>query len=82
MPDATARSREKLVTRVEVVITNRGTLSSTAYVREGVESWHNGEWTVTQSSHAHQKLGDRIMEFKLNVPAKDSVKLEYTVEIR
>ena len=74
--------RTKLTTRVEVVISNRGDVPSTAFVREGVEEWGNRNWTVPQSSHAHQKLGDRMLEFKLPVPAKGSVTLEYTIEIR
>ncbi|MGD0200652.1 MAG: hypothetical protein ABSD27_07885 [Bryobacteraceae bacterium] len=83
-PDPTPRDprHEKLVTRVEVVITNRGATALTAFVREGVEAWGNGEWSVTQSSHPHQRLGERMLEFKLPVPAKGDVKLEYTVEIR
>ena len=74
--------RTKLVTRVEVVISNRGDIPSTAFVREAVEEWGNRNWTVTQSSHPNQKLGDRMLEFKLSAPAKGSVTLEYTIEIR
>ena len=83
-PDPVTRNphHNKLVTRVEVVITNRGATPSIAFVREGVEAWGNGDWTVTQSTHPQQKLGDRMMEFKLPAPAKGSAKLEYTVEIR
>jgi hypothetical protein len=73
---------EKLVTRVEVVISNRGATPSTAFVREGVEEYGNRDWTVTQSSHPQKKLGARMIEFKLLVPAKGNVKLEYTIEIR
>jgi hypothetical protein len=80
--DSTARSHNKLVTRIEVTISNRGSDPATAFVREGTETWGGGEWTVTESTHPHQKLGDHMMEFKIAVPAKSSVKLEYTVEIR
>ncbi|HUJ73480.1 MAG TPA: hypothetical protein VL359_01425, partial [bacterium] len=72
----------KLVTRVEVVITNRGTAPATAFVREGVEAWGNGAWTVTQNSHPFQKLGDHMIEFKVSVPEHGNVKVEYTVEVR
>jgi hypothetical protein len=72
----------KLVTRVEVVISNRGSDSAKAFVREGVENWGYGEWTVVESSQAQHKLGDRMMEFPVQVPAKGSVKVEYTVEVR
>ncbi len=82
-PDPTARypHRRKLTTRVEVEISNRGADPAVAFVREGIEEWGNHDWTITQSSHPQQKLGDRMMEFKLDVPAKGSVKVEYTVEI-
>ncbi len=82
-PDPLPRNarHNKLVTRVEVVISNRGAVPSTAFVREGVEEFGNRDWTVTQSSHPHQKLGDRMLEFKLPVPPKGDVKLEYTIEI-
>jgi|SRR5271157_238746 len=82
VPDASARNQRKLVTSVEVVISNRGPVASTAFIREGVENWGSGEWTVTQSSHPQQKLGDHEMEFKVSVPPAGSVKVEYTVETR
>jgi hypothetical protein len=82
VPDAAARNHMKLVTRVEVVIGNRGSDAATAFVREGVENWGYGEWTVVESSHSQHKLGDRMMEFPVQVPAKGSVKVEYTVEVR
>jgi hypothetical protein len=82
VPDASARNLRKLVTSVEVVISNRGAVASTAFVREGVENWGSGEWTVTQSSGPQRKLGDHEMEFKVSVPPAGSVKVEYTVETR
>jgi hypothetical protein len=81
-PDSTARNHQKLVTQVEVVIGNRSTDAATAFVREGVENWGYGEWTVTESSHPHQKLGARMMEFRVQIPAKGIVKVAYTVEVR
>jgi len=81
-PDPTARNQRKLVTKVEVIISNRGFVASTAFVREGVENWGAGQWTVTQSSHPQRKLGDHEMEFRLSVPPAGSVTVEYTVETR
>lgn len=81
VPDPTAFNRAKLVTQVEVTILNRGDNPATAFVREAVEGYGR-EWTVTESTHSHQRLGDRMMEFTLAVPAKASVKLNYTVESR
>lgn len=82
VPDPAARNHMKLVTKVEVVIGNRGSDAAKAFVREGVENWGYGEWTVTESSHPQNKLGDRMMEFPVQAPAKGSVKVEYTVEVR
>jgi hypothetical protein len=81
VPDPSAFNRTKLVTQVEIRITNRGPSPATAFVREGVEGYGR-EWTVTESTHPHQKLGDRMMEFRLQVPANASVSLVYTVESR
>jgi hypothetical protein len=72
----------KLVTRVDVVIENRGAQAETAFVREGVEHFGKGDWTVTQSSHTSRKLGDRSMEFKVAVAAKAQTRVTYTVESR
>ena len=82
VPDPAARNHMKLVTQVEVVISNRSGDAATAFVREGVENWGYGEWTVTESSHAQRKLGDRTMEFQVQVPPNGSVKTAYTVEVR
>lgn len=65
-----------------MVISNRGAVASTALIREGAESWGRGEWTVTQSSHRHQMLGDHMIQFKISVAPHDSVKVEYTLEGR
>jgi hypothetical protein len=71
-----------LITQVEVAISNRSSDAATAFVREGVENWGYGEWTVTETSHPQKKLGERMMEFRVAVPAKGSVKVAYTVEVR
>jgi len=81
VPDSSAFNREKLITQVEIVITNRGHSPATAFVREAVEGYGH-EWTVTESTHPHKRLGDLMMEFRLSVPANASVSLAYTVESR
>ena len=80
--DPTAPGRRKLITRVEVVIANRGAEASSAFVREGVETWGSSDWTVTESTHKEQRMGDHSVEFKLPVPGRSSARLDYTVEIR
>jgi len=81
VPDPAAPNRNKLVTQVETVIANRGGRTVTAFVRDGIESYGR-DWTVTESTHSHQKIGDRMLEFRLPVPANSSVSLVYTVESR
>jgi hypothetical protein len=80
--DPDARNRRKLITQVEVVLTNRSAEEVPAFVREGVEHYRSGQWTVTESSHRHQRLAEDLMEFRVSVPAKGSVKVTYTVETR
>jgi hypothetical protein len=75
-------SGRKLLTRIEVVITNRGAVDTTAFVREGIEQWRNGVWTVTESSHEHDRLGDQMIQFLLPVPGNSSTTLSYVAEAR
>src|SRR2546423_11129083 len=39
-------TRTKLITTVEVVITNRGRLAAEAYIREGIEGFADNQWTI------------------------------------
>jgi hypothetical protein len=80
--DPSTPRRERLTTTVAVTISNRGAAGSPVFVREEIEKYGAGDWNVTQSSHNHQKLGGRMLEFRLEVPGKSEVKIEYTVEIR
>jgi hypothetical protein len=73
-------NRSKLVTQIEVVISNRGAQATTAFVREAIESYGSNSWTMTETTHGGRKLGDRMMEFRLPVPSNDRVRLVYTVE--
>ncbi|HYL73516.1 MAG TPA: hypothetical protein VEU96_04890, partial [Bryobacteraceae bacterium] len=68
IPDPSAFNGTKLVTQVEIIITNRTPSPATAFVRERVEGYGH-EWSITESTHPHQRLGDRMMEFRLSVPA-------------
>jgi hypothetical protein len=79
VPDSSAVNRSKLVTEVEVVITNHGTRPAAVFVREGVE---RGDFTVTESTHPHRKLGGGMLEFRPTVAARGSLRIQYTVECR
>ena len=80
-PDPSTTLGRKLTTRIEVVITNHGSDPAIAFVRDGVENWGRGDWSVTESSHKAERLRDRLLEFRLSVPPKGSVTLDYTVEV-
>ncbi len=75
-------SREKLVTRVEVVLTNRGALAAEAIVREGIEAYGDNQWSVTASSGESDRLGSNTLQFRLEVPAKSTMAVSYTVETK
>jgi hypothetical protein len=79
--DASAINRTKLVTQVEIVVVNGGPKPAPAFIREAIEGYGR-EWSVTESTHPHQKLGDRMIEFQFSVPANASISLVYTVESR
>lgn len=71
---------ERLITRVEVVITNRGAREKEAFVRERVEPYDDNVWRVVESSAPSEKLGANLIQFRLKVPAGGAVTLTYTVE--
>ena len=75
-------TREKLVTRVEVVLANRGGLPVEAYVREGIESHAENQWTISASSSPSEQLGANTAQFKVQVPAGGKTTVSYTVETR
>jgi hypothetical protein len=71
---------EKLVTRVEVVITNRGAREAEAFVRERIEPYDDNQWRILESSLPHEQLGANLVQFRLRVPAGGAQTLTYTVE--
>ena len=75
-------SREKLVTIVEVVLTNRGTVAAEAFVREGIENYGDNKWEVMTASHQHERLAANTIQFKVSVPAGGKTTVSYTVEAR
>ncbi|HEX8336418.1 MAG TPA: hypothetical protein VF621_06785, partial [Pyrinomonadaceae bacterium] len=50
-------TRYKIITRVEVVLTNRGGLDAEAFVREGVEPHGDNRWEVLEPSAPAERLG-------------------------
>jgi hypothetical protein len=75
-------TREKLVTKVEVVISNRGSRAAEAFVREGVEPFGENQWTILESSHPTEKLAADNFQAKVQVPAGGKATVTYTVETK
>ncbi|HEY9285987.1 MAG TPA: hypothetical protein VIP46_21230 [Pyrinomonadaceae bacterium] len=77
---ADGRTDEKLLTRVEIVLTNRGARATEAFVRERVEPYDGNQWRVLESSAPAEPLGANLVQFRLRVPAGGTQTLTYTVE--
>jgi hypothetical protein len=73
-------NRDKLVTRVEVVLTNRGALAAEAFVREGIERYDDNQWKIVESTTPSETLGANTVQFKVEVPAGGKATIVYTVE--
>jgi len=79
--DKNNESRDKLVTNIEVVISNRGALAAEAFVRESIERYDDNQWKITESSPVDgERLGANTVQFKVNVPAGGKTTIVYTVE--
>ncbi len=78
----TGETRTKLITSIEVIITNRGTLPAEAYIREGIEPFADNQWTILTSSPQGERLGASAMQFKVQVPAGGKTTVTYTVETK
>jgi len=74
------KNRDKLVTRVEVVLANRGSQPAEAFVREDIERYEDNQWKIVESSIPSEGLGANTMQFKASVPAGGKTTILYTVE--
>jgi hypothetical protein len=76
-------TRYRLVTRIEVVLINRGPRAAEAFVREGIEQFADNQWKVLESSPAqHERLGANSLQFRVTVPPGGQTTVTYTVETR
>jgi hypothetical protein len=78
--DKNDNSHEKLVTKVEVELKNRGTQPAEAFVREGIERHRDNQWKVVESTTPSERLGANTVQFKVQVPAGGKTTIVYTVE--
>ena len=78
--DKNDNSHDKLVTKVEVILTNRGTQAAEAFVREGIERYDDNEWKIVESTNPSERLGANTVQFKVSVPAGGKTTIVYTVE--
>jgi hypothetical protein len=75
-------SRYKLITRIEVVLTNRGARDSEVFVREAIEPFAENQWTILESSHTTERLAANSIQLKTQVPAGGKTTVTYTVETK
>jgi hypothetical protein len=75
-------TREKLITRIEVVISNRCPRAAEAFVREGIEPFADNQWTILESSLPTEKLAADNLQMKVQVPAGGKTVVTYTVETK
>ena len=73
-------TQDKLVTKIEIELRNRGSQPAEAFVREGIERNDNNEWKVVESTTPHERLGANTVQFKVMVPAGGKTTIIYTVE--
>ena len=78
--DKDNNSHDKLVTRVEVVLSNRGPLAAEAFVRETIERYDDNQWKMIESTTPGDTLGANTIQFKVNVPAGGKTTITYLVE--
>jgi hypothetical protein len=78
--DKNDNGHDKLVTKIEVVLTNRGTQAAEAFVREGIERYDDNEWKIVESTNPSERLGANTVQFKVSVPAGGKTTIVYTVE--
>jgi len=75
-------TRYKLITRIEVVLTNRGPRDAEAFVRESIEPSGENQWTILESSHPTERLAANSIQMKAQVPAGGKTTVTYTVETK
>lgn len=78
--DKQDNSRDKLVTKIEIVLTNRGVLAAEAFVRETIERYDDNQWKVVESTPTGEILGANTYQFKVSVPAGGKTTIVYVVE--
>jgi len=78
--DKDNNTQDKLVTKVEVVLINRGAQPAEAFVREGIERYDDNQWKIVESTVPGERLGANTVQFKVSVPANGRTTVVYTVE--
>lgn len=78
--DQNNNNRDKLMTRIEVVLINRGSLAAEAFVREGIERYDDNQWKIVESTTPSETLGANTVQFKVDVPAGGKTTIIYSVE--
>ena len=74
------KDHDKLVTRIEVVLSNRGALEAEAFVRETIERYDDNQWKIVESTTPNETLGANTVQFKVGVAAGGKTTIIYVVE--
>lgn len=75
-------TRDKLTTKIEVTLINRGKIPAEAFVREGIEAYGYNRWTILDSSAQQEKISAGAIQMKVTVPASGQTVVSYTVETK
>ena len=78
--DKDNNNHDKLVTRIEIVLSNRGALAAEAIVRETIERYDENKWKLVESTTPSETLGANTVQFKTMVPAGGKTTIVYIVE--
>lgn len=75
-------THDKLVTKVEVALTNRGAFEAEAFIREAVEPFRDNQWTIIDPTVPAERLSASTFQMKVSVPAGGKTTVIYTIETK
>jgi hypothetical protein len=76
-------TRYKIITKTEIVLTNRSALETEVFVREGVEAYAENRWTILEpASMQIERLGANTFQTRVRVPAGGQTTVTYIIETK
>jgi hypothetical protein len=73
-------TRYRLVTKIEVELSNRGSRPVEAFIRDGIEAHGENRWAIIESSTQTETLAANAIQMRVQVPAGGKTLATYTVE--